>query len=147
MQSAPLCQHSVLELLLGGSKGHSIPIIWLSEEERNNYKIDNSFFNLADITASEIISHQADATFQALLKQNVPSAKIHINKQDLTQVSQLVAFIQSSIYLLCLLFNVNWESNPLVNLGKEICNKSISIRKTSAQRKDARHEITKDWFM
>ncbi len=32
-QAAPLCQHSVLELILGGSKGHSSPLLWTTLQE------------------------------------------------------------------------------------------------------------------
>lgn len=145
MQSAPFCQHSVLELLLGGSKGHTIPLIWSVEKEPNDIEISNPELDLQNLTASEVISHQADATFQTLLEQNIPSAKIQIKKIRIEDLACIIAFIQSTVYLLCLLFNVNWESNPLVNSGKKICNDAIKDHLSASKRKEIRKEITKSW--
>jgi glucose-6-phosphate isomerase len=145
MQAAPICQHSVLEYLLGGTKGHTIPIIWNCEKTKMDYALDNPYFDLSGISASQVISHQADATFQALLTQKVPAAKIQVAKNELSNFSTLIAFIQSTVYMLCMLFNVNWESNPLVNLGKEICNEAIKEGKTPEQRLETRRSIAEGW--
>ncbi|MHA1869356.1 MAG: hypothetical protein ACTSXF_00270, partial [Promethearchaeota archaeon] len=74
MQPAPLCQHSVLELLLGGSKGHTVPVLWTILKEPEDLTITNEKFGLKDLTAQQIINYQADATLEALIKQGVPSA-------------------------------------------------------------------------
>jgi glucose-6-phosphate isomerase len=145
MQPAPFSQHSVLELLLGGSKGHTVPLLWAVENEPNDIEISNSELGLQNLTASEVISYQADATFQILLEQNIPSAKIQIKKIGIEELACIIAFIQSTVYMLCLLFNVNWESNPLVNSGKKICNDAIKDHLSASKRKEIRKDITKSW--
>ncbi|MHA1341857.1 MAG: hypothetical protein ACTSRZ_04955 [Promethearchaeota archaeon] len=133
-QPAPLCQHSVLELLLGGKKGHTSPLLWCLEEDFNEIKINNPFFGLNNLTANQIINYQADATFEALIKQEVASAKISIKKFNVENIACTIAFIQSAVYYFCMLLDVNWESNPLVVIGKQICNEAIQHGKTKEER-------------
>ncbi|MHA1728824.1 MAG: hypothetical protein ACTSWY_08840 [Promethearchaeota archaeon] len=145
-QPAPLSQHSVLELLLGGSKGHTTPLIWTTEKEPEDLKIINPKLGLENITALDVISHQADATFQALLTKGIPTTKIQMKQVRIENLAHIIAFIQSTVYFLCMLLNVNWESNPLVNTGKEICNKAIKEGKTSEQRLKIRENVAKKVF-
>jgi glucose-6-phosphate isomerase len=145
MQPAPFCQHSVLELLLGGSKGHTIPLIWSVEKEPNDIEISNPELGLQNLTASDVISYQTDATFQTLLEQKIPSAKIQIKKIGIEDLACTIAFIQSTVYLLCLLFNVDWESNPLINSGKKISNDAIKDQLSVNKRREIRRDITKSW--
>jgi glucose-6-phosphate isomerase len=145
-QPAPLCQHSVLELLMGGSKGHTSPLLWTSENEPEDISINNPSFSINNQTGLSIINYQADATFQALISQNVPSSKISVKNIDLKSLSQLIALIQTTVYYYCMLTNVNWESNPLVVVGKEICNKAMKENKDFIQRRLERKSIAKDQF-
>ncbi len=140
-QEAPLCQHSVLELLLGGSKGHATPFLWTNRSEPEDIKLDNPSFGLKKISALDIVNHQADATFQALLTQKIPSAMLNISEYNLESMAYLIAFIQSTIYYFCLLLDVNWENNPLVNTGKQICNTAIQSSLSMEQRKADRKAI------
>ncbi|MBN2156440.1 MAG: hypothetical protein JW776_10385 [Candidatus Lokiarchaeota archaeon] len=145
-QEAPLCQHSVLELLLGGSKGHTIPFLWTTRSEPRDVEIHNASFGLENQTALKIINHQADATFQALLTQKVPSAMLNLKEITIQGMAQLIAFIQSTIYYFCVLLDVNWENNPLVNTGKSICNKAIQSNLSVEQRKAQRKKIASEQF-
>lgn len=145
-QIAPLCQHSVLELLLGGSKGHTTPLIWTTESEPDDLKINNPEFGLINQTALNVIKYQADATFQALLTQEVPTAKIQLKEISEQGYGHLIAFIQSFVYYLCMLLNVNWENNPLVNTGKKICNDAIKQNKTPEERKSLRMKVADKHF-
>jgi glucose-6-phosphate isomerase len=145
-QEAPLCQHSVLELLLGGSKGHTTPFLWVNRSEPENLKIENPSFDFNNQTALDIINYQADATFQALLTQKIPSAMLNLKEFNIQSIAQLIAFIQSSIYYFCLLLDVNWESNPLVNTGKQICNTAIKTAASIEQRKSNRENIASKQF-
>jgi glucose-6-phosphate isomerase len=145
-QPAPLCQHSVLELLMGGSKGHTSPLLWTTDKEPEDLPINNPKFDINNQTGLSLINYQADATFQALLSQNVPSTKISLNSYDIQSLSHLIAFIQTTVYYYCMLTNVNWENNPLVVVGKEICNKAMKENKNSQQRQKDRKEIAKSHF-
>lgn len=145
-QSAPLCQHSVLEYLLGGTKGTVIPVLWTIENEISDLILESSIDYIQKQSAQTIVNYQADATFQALIGQEVPSAKITIQKSDEYNIGNLVAFIQSSVYQLCLLLNVNWSDNPKVIIGKEICNKALKDKSSSEQRKNEREKLATNVF-
>jgi glucose-6-phosphate isomerase len=145
-QSAPLCQHSVLEYLLGGTKGAVIPVLWTIENDFSDIILESSIDYINKQSAQSIINYQADATFQALIGQKVPSAKINIQKSDEHNIGNLVAFIQSSIYYLCLLLNVNWSNNPKVIIGKEICNNALKDKSSSEQRKSTREKLATSVF-
>ena len=145
-QEAPLCQHSVLEYLLGGTKGAVLPIIWSIEKEKSDLALNSSLEYIDGNSAQEIVNYQADATFQALLDQKVPAAKISIENPDETNIGTLVAFIQSTVYYLCLLLNVNWANNPKVNIGKEICNNALENNLPAIERKKKREEIANTQF-
>jgi len=100
-QSAPLCQHSVLEYLLGGLKGAAIPVLWTIKNEDPDLILESSISYVNKQTAQTIVNYQADATFQALIEQEVPSAKITIERPDEYNIGNLIAFIQSTVYYLC----------------------------------------------
>ena len=145
-QSAPLCQHSTLEYLLGGTKNAVIPILWCVNNELRDVTLSSSIDYIDGVSAHTVINYQADATFQALLEQKVPSTKITIETVKTHTIGNLVAFIQSTIYLLCLLLDVNWANNPKVVIGKEICNKALSNKDSTEIRKKKRIEITENLF-
>ena len=145
-QSAPLCQHSVLEYLLGGTKGAVIPILWTVENESEDFLLSSSIDYVNNKTAQTVVNYQADATFQALLDQVVPTAKISITQSDEYSIGILISFIQSSIYNLCLLLDVNWSNNPKVIIGKEIGNKYLKETISPAKRKDTRRLLAASKF-
>jgi glucose-6-phosphate isomerase len=145
-QSAPLCQHSVLEYLLGGTKGAVIPILWIINNENPDLVLESSIDYINHQKAQTIINYQADATFQALLEQSVPSAKISINNPDEFDIGQLISFIQSTIYYLCLMLDVNWASNPKVVVGKKICNEALKKKISVEERKNIRAKLSKESF-
>lgn len=145
-QEAPLCQHSVLEYLLGGTKGAVIPIICTINEESPDMKLESKIDYISGNSAHSIINYQADATFQALLKQGIPTAKILVENPNAKSMGHLVAFIQSTVYYLCLLLDVNWANNPKVNIGKQICQEALEKKLSSEKRKEDREEIAKKVF-
>lgn len=145
-QSAPICQHSVLEYLLGGTKGAVIPILWTIENETPNLTLESSIEHVNRQTAQTIINYQADATIQALLEQGVPSAKISLINPNETNIGHLISFIQSTIYYLCLLLDVNWASNPKVVIGKKICNEALKNRASVEQRRREREKVAENSF-
>ena len=140
-QPAPLCQHSVLEYLLGGTKGVVVPIVWTVEKESNDIVLNSSLEHVNGQSAQTIVNYQADATFQALIEQGVPSAKISIETPDESNIGHLVAFIQSTVYYLCLLLDVNWANNPKVVIGKKICNEALRDKVPSEKREATRKQI------
>jgi len=140
-QSAPLCQHSVLEYLLGGLRGAVIPVLWTIGDETSDLFLESSINYINNQTAQTIVNYQADATFQALLEQGVPSAKVTIERPDEYNMGNLIAFIQSSVYYLCLLLNVNWSNNPKVIIGKKIGNKALKNKSSLEQRKNTREKL------
>ncbi|MFX0148460.1 MAG: hypothetical protein ACFE8E_12035 [Candidatus Hodarchaeota archaeon] len=140
-QSAPLCQHSVLEYLLGGMKGIVLPIIWTVKNELVDISLNSTLQYIDNQTAQTIINYQADATFQALLEQTVPGAKISLETPNAYNIGKLIAFIQGSVYFLCLLLDVNWANNPKVNIGKKICNKALLNKLSSQERKSIRKSV------
>ncbi len=145
-QPAPLCQHSVLEFLLGGSKGIVIPIIWTINNEQPDIILESSIDFINGQTAQTIVNYQADATFQALIEQGVPSAKISIDNPLEENIGILISFIQSSVYFLCLLLDVNWANNPKVVIGKKICNEALITKLSPEERLNKRREIAKQKF-
>ena len=150
-QSAPICQHSVLEYLLGGTKGAVIPVLWTVENESEDFLLSSSIDYVNNKTAQTIVNYQADATFQALLDQVVPTAKISITRSDEYSIGILISFIQSSIYNLCLLLDVNWSNNPKVIIGKKIGNKYLKETISPAKRKETRknlamHKFQQDFY-
>jgi glucose-6-phosphate isomerase len=145
-QSAPLCQHSVLEYLLGGTKGNAIPIIWTIKNEIDDFVLNSSISHIHLHTAQTIVNYQANATFQALIQQGVPSAKITIEDPFENSMGHLLSFLLSSVYYLCLLIDVNWANNPKVNIGKEICNKALKQKASEEQQIRIRKEIAKERF-
>lgn len=156
-QPAPLCQHSVLELLLGGSKGHSSPLLWTTlqepadvilkydNNEENEEKKDESPMNDGS-TALSVINYQLDATFQALLEQRVPTSKLTFHSVSTYSFGFGIAFIQTTVYYLCMLLNVNWSSNPMVNVGKKICNEAIKSKLDRNQRIQNRIDVANKTF-
>ena len=88
-QSAPLCQHSVLEYLLGGTKGSVIPILWTIDNEMPDLILESSIDYVNGQSAQNIVNYQADATFQALLEQRVPSTKISIENPRRLEASSI----------------------------------------------------------
>jgi len=145
-QSAPICQHSVLEYLLGGTKGAVIPILWTIENEIPTITLESSIEHVNRQAAQTIINYQADATIQALLEQGVPSAKISLINPNATNIGHLISFIQSTIYYLCLLLDVNWASNPKVVIGKKICNEALKNRASVEQRRREREKVAENSF-
>ncbi|MFW9952726.1 MAG: hypothetical protein ACFFKA_21610 [Candidatus Thorarchaeota archaeon] len=145
-QSAPLSQHSILEYLLGGPKNVVIPIIWDVNNEVRDIILPSSIDFIDGISAQTIVNYQADATFQALIEEKVPSAKISLENVNIRAIGNLIAFIQSTVYLLCLLLNVNWTNNPKVVIGKEICNKALKNRNSAELGKNKRIEIAEKVF-
>ena len=145
-QEAPICQHSVLEYLLGGTKGIVIPIIWTVEDELLNLDLRSTIDYVNGRSAQTIINYQADATFQALIQQGVPSAKISIKDPSEESMGILVAFILSSVYYICLLIDVNWANNPKVIIGKQICNKALKDNISAENREKLRNNLAKEMF-
>ncbi|MFX1325002.1 MAG: hypothetical protein ACFE8N_08595 [Promethearchaeota archaeon] len=145
-QSAPICQHSVLEYLLGGMKGIVIPMLWTIDDEIPDLDLISSIEYVNGKSAQTIVNYQADATFQALIQQEVPSAKISIKNPSEKYIGILTAFILSSIYYLCLLIDVNWANNPKVIIGKEICNQALRDNLNSVKREETRKKIAKERF-
>lgn len=145
-QSAPLCQHSVLEYLLGGTKGSVVPILWTVDNEYPDITLTSSIDFIEGQTAQTIVDYQADATFQALIEQGVPSAKISLANPYENSIGQLIAFIQSTIYYLCILLDVNWANNPKVIIGKKICNEALKNKIDPDNRKNTRMEIAREKF-
>ncbi len=141
MQAAPLCQHSVLEYLLGGFKGTVVPVIWTLDSELNDINLESSIDYINGQTAHTIINYQADATFQALIEQGVPSAKISLATSAEHSIGHLIAFVQSTVYYLCLLLEVNWADNPKVIIGKKICNEALEQRLDASKRREIRAKI------
>lgn len=145
-QAAPLCQHSVLEYLLGGTKGVVIPILWTIENEISDIILESSIDYVNGQTAQTIVNYQADATFQALIEQAVPSAKISMKTLKESDIGNLIAFIQSTIYYLCLLLEVNWANNPKVVIGKKICNEALKNKVPSEERENTRKKKAEEQF-
>jgi glucose-6-phosphate isomerase len=145
-QSAPLCQHSILEFLLGGTKGIVIPILWTIENDISDMILNSPIDYINQQTAQTIINYQADATFQALIEQSIPSVKLTLEKPDEFGIGHLISFIQSVIYYLCLLINVNWADNPKVAIGKKICNDALKAKINTLGRKKVRENIAKEKF-
>lgn len=142
-QPAPICQHSVLELILGGRRNHSLPLIWDMRTDPDNLALESSLPNLQGRTALDVIRYQADATFEAILAQGLPAAKITIEAPSEENLGQLIAFIQSTVYYLCLILDVNWADNPMVLTGKKICNEAMARNLTEAQRRTNRENLVR----
>ncbi|MFX1274953.1 MAG: hypothetical protein ACFFBP_03735 [Promethearchaeota archaeon] len=145
-QSAPLCQHSVLEYLLGGTKGIVIPMIWTIQNETNDQILDSSIDYVQGNTAQTIVNYQADATLQALIEQGVPSMKITVHSADEFNIGIVISFILSTIYYICLMLDVNWASNPKVNIGKKICNEALKNKLQPEERESIRNLKSGDIF-
>jgi glucose-6-phosphate isomerase len=145
-QEAPLCQHSVLEYLLGGTKGLVIPILWTVDHEILDLNLTSSIDYVNGKSAQTIVNFQADATFQALIQQCVPSAKISVKDLSEESIGILIAFILSSIYYLCLLIDVNWANNPKVIIGKQICNDALKDNINIEKRQKIRKNLAKEMF-
>jgi len=145
-QSAPLAQHSILEYLLGGYKGAVMPIIWTVENDMPDFLLDSSIDYVNGQSAQDIVNYQADATFQALIKQGVPSAKVSLENPSEKNIGYLVSFIQTAIYKFCLLLDINWANNPKVVIGKKICNEALSNKIPMSQREQTRKSIAEEKF-
>jgi glucose-6-phosphate isomerase len=145
-QEAPLCQHSVLEYLLGGMKGVVIPILWSIENDKPDLDLSSSLEYVNRRSAQTIVSFQADATFQALIQQGVPSAMVSLNSPSEESIGFLIAFILSSVYYFCVLIDTNWATNPKVIIGKQICNNALKEDISTKKRREIRKEIAKEKF-
>ena len=145
-QSAPLCQHSVLEYLLGGREKVAVPILWIVENEEEPLILDSSIEYISGISAHKIINYQAAATFQALIEEGIPSAMVSVDNTSEKSIGNLVAFIQASVYYLCLLLDVNWANNPKVVIGKKICNEALINQKGFDELKERRSKIASESF-
>ena len=120
--------------------------LWTIRNENPDFMLNSSISYVDNQNAHSIVNYQANATFQALIQQKVPSAKISIENPSETNIGHLIAFILSSIYYLCLLINVNWANNPKVIIGKKICNEALKEKRTPEQGEDLRKELAKENF-
>ncbi|MHA1671199.1 MAG: hypothetical protein ACTSV5_11585 [Promethearchaeota archaeon] len=145
-QSAPLCQHSVLEFLLGGKSHKVSPVLWIIEKVKSDIILDSKINYINGKTAQTIVNYQAAATFQALIEQGLPAAMISLKEDDELNLGHLIAFIQATVYHLCLLLNVNWADNPKVIIGKKICNEALINQKEFEHLQREREKIAKDRF-
>jgi len=145
-QSAPLCQHSVLEYLLGGTKGAVIPILWIVEKDTVELRLTSEIDYINNKKAQEVINYQAHATFQALIEQTVPSVLLTLPSPNAKNIGNLVSFIQSVVYYICLLLDVNWANNPKVVIGKQICNNALRKNQSFEELKATRKKIGSDKF-
>jgi glucose-6-phosphate isomerase len=145
-QSAPLCQHSVLEYLLGGKEKVALPVLWIVENEEDPLILDSSIEYINGSSAHKIINYQAVATFQALIEEGIPSAMISVDNTNEKSIGNLVGFIQSSVYYLCLLLDVNWANNPKVVIGKKICNEALINQKGFDELRERRNKIASESF-
>ncbi len=145
-QSAPLCQHSVLEFLLGGKSNKVTPILWIIEKVKSDIILDSTINYINGKSAQTIVNYQAAATFQALIEQGLPSAMISLNEDDELNLGYLIAFIQATVYHLCLLLNVNWADNPKVVIGKKICNEALMNQKQFEYLQREREKIARERF-
>jgi len=93
-----------------------------------------------------VINYQADATFQALLEQGVPAGKISLSTPNTYTLGYAIAFVQIVVYYFCLILNVNWSSNPLVNTGKKICNEAIKNKLDFNARIESRKKVAAQKF-
>ncbi|MHA1329421.1 MAG: hypothetical protein ACTSRH_19270 [Promethearchaeota archaeon] len=55
----------------------------------------------------------------------------------------MISLIQSVVYYLCLLLDVNWSDNPKVVIGKKICNEALKAKKTFTEWEQERKKIAK----
>ncbi len=145
-QSAPLCQHSVLEFLLGGNSKSVSPILWIIEKVKNDIILDSHINFIYGKSAQTIVNYEAAATFQALIEQGLPSTMISLYEDGELNLGHLIAFIQATVYHLCLLLNVNWADNPKVVIGKEICNNALIRNKPFEDLQEEREQISKSRF-
>jgi len=129
---------------------HNFYCIFIVSRNKINVKIAGShagvFTGEDGKSAQAIVNYQADATFQALIEQSVPSVKISIKDPDVTNIGYLISFIQSTVYYLCILLDVNWANNPKVVIGKNICNDALKNQIPSEQRVKIRKEIANEKF-
>jgi glucose-6-phosphate isomerase len=145
-QEAPLCQHSILEFLLGGKKGFVIPTIWTTQKSDMDLHLSSSLKYVDKLPAQTVINYQAQATFQALIEEEVPSIQVSVQDTGARSMGILISFIQSAIYFLCLLLNVNWANNPKVIIGKKICNEALEKRKSLEAMRSERKVVAQDRF-
>jgi len=145
-QSAPLCQHSILEFLLGGTKGAILPILWIVEKDTVDLRLNSTIDYINNKNAQEVVNYQAHATFQALLEQKVPSVLLSLPSSNANNIGNLISFIQSVIYYLCLLLDVNWANNPKVVIGKQICNNALRKNQSFEELKSIREKTALDNF-
>jgi glucose-6-phosphate isomerase len=149
-QGAPICQHSVLEYLLGGTKGVVIPILWVLNHETPDLILESSIEYVNGRSAQSIVNYQADATFQALIQQGIPSAKVSLDNSKEFNMGVLISFILSSVYYFCLLLDVNWADNPKVIIGKQICNQylkdNIGPEEMERMRKNTASNTFRNFF-
>ena len=145
-QAAPLCQHSVLELILGGTKGYVTPLLWTTATEPVDVPLKGEDLKIAGQTALNVINYQLDATFQALLEQKIPTAKLSLLETTPFSFGVAIAFIQSVSYYFSLLLDVNWSSNPMVNIGKKICNEALQKKLDLKSRIAIRQKIASNEF-
>ena len=71
---------------------------------------------------------------------------ISINQANEQNIGDLIAFIQSTVYNLCVLLDVNWSNNPKVIIGKDICNTALKTKSSAEQRRKTREEVAKSVF-
>ncbi len=145
-QPAPVCQHSVLELLLGGSKYHSVPMLWTIDKDPHDMPLNSTITHIQDKTAAQTILYQAYSTFEALITRAIPAAMISLEIPTLRNMGHLIAFVQSTVYYLCMLFDVNWSNNPNVIIGKEICNDAMVSKKNWIDLKERRKNLATEKF-
>ncbi len=144
-QAAPICQHSVLELLLN-KQFHTLPLLWTIDKDPNDMPLNSTIPHVQDKTAAQTILYQANATFEALLRKGNPAGMIALDVPTVKNMGHLISFIQSTVYYTCMLFNVNWADNPNVLLGKEICNKAMSAKKSWGDLREARKQVASEQF-
>ncbi|MBN2151824.1 MAG: hypothetical protein JW839_10285 [Candidatus Lokiarchaeota archaeon] len=144
-QPAPLCQHSVLELLLN-KQFHTVPMLWTVDKDPNDMPLNSAIAHVEGKTAAQTVLYQANATIEALIEKSIPSALLSIDVPTVKNVGHLVAFIQATVYWLCLLFNVNWSDNPNVLLGKAICNTAMADKKGWGELRLRREQTAKEIF-
>jgi len=113
---------------------------------KNDIILDSHINFIYGKSAQTIVNYEAAATFQALIEQGLPSTMISLYEDGELNLGHLIAFIQATVYHLCLLLNVNWADNPKVVIGKEICNNALIRNKPFEDLQEEREQISKSRF-
>ena len=126
-------QHSFLQLVIDGVRDKTVTFFKIESLKDDTLIPESEFFKSSDInyidglSFNELINLQADATYEAILKEgDIPCDIITITSVDETNIAKLMYRFQLLVSCVGAFLQINTYDQPAVEIGKLILKKRLN---------------------